>query len=574
MKTGIRCLVACLILVRSSAVAVDAPVVRAAAYVQGVAAIDDQSLRRILDADEVVYILTQETATGRPLPAKTKERYQALKAAGKRAIVDIWWGGAGKFHWDKYNFPDIAQDASLRADFFEKVVDPVIDELGPKNLHGVHLLEETGLWYGYEKTAHPFYKRPTVRTPCIRKYNGLLGKDTGLDMDMEPIWKPEERFAYLRWVSRRLSSAAAHKVFCDHIHRKYPGLKAFQFEGLPDTATDNYTEYQVMRDAFDGIVTDVYDSPKGIYALVSYRTMAPKAEIVALVNGYFATPGTKEEVRRIKKARLKYATEAGMNGIGFFEPDGERVKGNDFENPAVWQDNLELFKTINDQPVNLNKRKLLLVPMNCSVGGYGLAWYFNQTRFANYAMIPANEFRLIRPSDYRAVVILGGSYPGANATWNQAYMRQNYRVDALFDANELNRFVEKGGLLVITGLPLDPEAGLAPVQRKLLGGSSTVRAEQLSPNEWGRRNLKLKAFYTNGFAPEVYQYEAGPSVQGLGENCGYVVRHGKGQWLVLPQCPSGHPSAEEARSYAAFLTDAVRGFFEYAGAKELAEYFE
>ena len=83
--------------------------------------------------------------------------------------------------------------------------------------------------------------------------------------------------------------------------------------------------------------------------LSCYRTMVLRPKSLPLINGYFGTPGTKEEVYKIKEERLKYALDAGMNGIGFFEPDDERVKGMDFQDPVVWQDNLKLFKTILDE---------------------------------------------------------------------------------------------------------------------------------------------------------------------------------------------------------------------------------
>lgn len=156
--------------------------------------------------------------------------------------------------------------------------------------------EETGLWYGYEKTIHPYYKKPDINTPNIKKYNWLLKKDTGLDMDLSPIWNEEEKFAFWRWACKTISSSSAHKVFCQYIHKKYPKIKTFHFEGLPDFASGNFCEYKVMIDDFDGIVTDCYTSPKGIYmGLISYRTLSPKKEIIALVNGYFATSGTDEE---------------------------------------------------------------------------------------------------------------------------------------------------------------------------------------------------------------------------------------------------------------------------------------
>lgn len=536
----------------------------------------DEGFERILKAKEVVYIGTQESATGRPISEKTKKRYKILKQAGKKIILDIWWGPDGDYNWDKYNFPDIAQNEGLRKEFFERVIDPIIEEIGPENLYGVHMLEETGSWYGYERSVHPYYKIPDINTPSIRKYNFLLKKDTGLDMDFAPIWNNEERFVFWRWASKTISSSAAHKVFCDYIHKKYPKLKAFQFEGLPDFASGLYTEYKVMINSFDGIFTDNYSSPKNTYFLVAYRTMAPKAEIVALVAGYFSTSGTPEEVEKIKKERLKFAYCAGMNGIGFFEPDEVRVKVMDFEEPNIWKSNITIFQEFFNKPVYNKKRELLIVPTNICVGGYGMDSYFSYSAIKEFALVPAAEFRLIDPFDYKAILILGPNYPGIKSMWNQRYMNEKYGVDSLFNSQILNEFVEKGGLLVITGLPLERGSGLYFTENEILFGSERVNINYAKPNEWAIKNFKLKDNYNGLFTISSFKYKINGNVIDLGENTGYLISYGKGHFLILPQIPTGRENVklEERQNYGNFLTDILKGLFIYTKNLQLLRYFE
>ncbi|MGB9677185.1 MAG: hypothetical protein ACPLZ9_01070 [Candidatus Ratteibacteria bacterium] len=533
-------------------------------YAGKIRSLSDIDFNRIVNTKEVTYVLTQEGPN--TIDQKAKERYKILKEKGKKVIIDIWWGPDGEYNWDKYNFPDISQNEKLRNEFFEKVIEPVIEAIGPENIYGVHMLEETGLWYGYEKTIHPYYKIPDINTSNIRKYNWLLKKDTGFDMDLSPIWNDEERFVFWRWVCKTISSSSAHKVFCEYIHKKYPKIKAFQFEGLPDYASGNFCEYKVMIDDFDGIVTDSYTSSKGIYmSLVGYRTMAPKKEIVALVNGYFGTTGTDEEVKKIKEERVKYAYLAGMNGIGFFEPDGVKVKTQDFQDEKVFKDNIEILKPYITKNVYKKKRDLLIVPTNISVGGYGIDAYLPYSDISDYDMIPATEFRLINPDEYKVIVILGPNYPGKNPMWNKKYIKEKYNVDSLFDAELLNNFVEKGGVLIISGLPLEKGSGLYFTEKEILYGSSKENKYSIIPNDYAIKKLKLKEKYEPIFTKSSYKYNFDTDkVISLGENTGYLISFGKGYFLILPQIPVGRIDVKiiERENFGKFLTDIIKGISE------------
>jgi hypothetical protein len=527
-------------------------------YAGKIGNLSDIDFNRIINTKEVKYVLTQETPG---IDQKTKERYRILKEKGKKVIIDIWWGPDGDYNWDKYNFPDISQDEKLRKEFFEKVIDPVIEAIGPENIYGVHMLEETGMWYGYEKTVHPYYKIPDINTPNIRKYNWLLKKDTGLDMDLSPIWNNEEKFAFWRWVCKTISSSSAHRVFCQYIHKKYPNIKAFHFEGLPDFASGNFCEYKVMIEDFDGIVTDCYTSPKGIYmGLIGYRTMSPKKEIVALVNGYFGTEGTDEEIKKIKEERVKYAYLAGMNGIGFFEPDGIKVKTQDFQNETIFKDNIQILKSYIGKEVFKKKREILIIPTNICVGGIGIDGYLPYSEIIDYDLVPAVEFRLINPFNYRCIIIFGPNYPGKNPMWNEKYMKEKYNVDSLFNSEVLNNFVEKGGLLIISGFPLEKGSGLYFTENNILYGTSKEDKNFIQPNNFAVEKLKLEKNYQPVFTTSSFKYIFDKEkVIELGENTGYLIPYKNGYFLILPQVPSGRLNVkiEERENYGKFLTDVI-----------------
>ncbi|MCM8768286.1 MAG: hypothetical protein NC911_01170 [Candidatus Omnitrophica bacterium] len=537
--------------------------------------ISEQGFQRILTSPEVVYVLTQERPPARFISEKTRQRYKLLKKAGKKVILDIFWGPDGDYNWDRFNFPDIALNEQKRQEFFQEVVEPVLKSLGPENLYGVCLMEETGLYYGYEKTVHPYYKVPDIHTPSVRRYSGLLKEETGLDLEMAPIWKDEERFAFWRWACRSLSSAAAHRVFGQYIRSQYPGLKVFQFEGLPDVASLHYTEYQTMSGFFDGSLTDNYSSPEASYWLVADGTMAPKAEIVALVAGYFATPGSDEQVQKIKEARLVSAVKAGMDGVGFFEPDEERIKTMDYENQDVWTFNVAAFNRVKSSVKPVREKPLLIVPTNISVGGFGIHEYLAYANLKNFALLPAAEFRLADLRNYDMVVIFGPNYFGRKAMWDADYMKSRYKVDSLLDARRLNRYVQEGGLLVISGLPLEKGSGLFLTEENFLSGKEVFPAALAIPDDWARENLSLKKEYGPLFPVTGYRYQPGEGMRFLGENVGFLVPYGKGYCLVLPHRPSGKTtiSQEERLNYGQFLRDILAGLAKYARKNKLQDCF-
>ncbi len=109
------------------------------------------------DSPDLTYVLFAQRpldsldATDRALLAS---RAQELSDEGKKLILQIWWGGQEVFisgprgyywPWEVYSLPNIARDGDVQARFLDHAVKPLIDLIGPQNLYGVHLLEESGL---------------------------------------------------------------------------------------------------------------------------------------------------------------------------------------------------------------------------------------------------------------------------------------------------------------------------------------------------------------------------------------------------------------------------------------------
>ena len=114
----------------------------------------EEQLNEVLEKDDYEYILFQvirSDKVGAALEgelAPLRRRLEKLVQAGKKPILEIWWGGGDRWSWEKWSLANIAMNESIRAEFFNQITDPIIDALGPQNLYGAHLLEELGLQFG------------------------------------------------------------------------------------------------------------------------------------------------------------------------------------------------------------------------------------------------------------------------------------------------------------------------------------------------------------------------------------------------------------------------------------------
>lgn len=132
----------------------------------------------------------------------------------RRVVLQLWWGGSGRYNWSKYSLAHISMDPEIRREFFADVTDPLLEAVGPENVYGAHLLEETGMQFGVDVDVAGIpedlsdgdnngsnWDQPTwlgvggivgylggPYVPNIRRYNQQFKADTGLDMREAPLW--------------------------------------------------------------------------------------------------------------------------------------------------------------------------------------------------------------------------------------------------------------------------------------------------------------------------------------------------------------------------------------------------
>lgn len=209
--------------------------------------------------------------------------------------------------------------------------------------------------------------------------------------------------------------------------------------------------------------------------------------------------------KKNKRRKSKICLSCG-NGIGFFEPDEIRIKTQDFQNEKIFKDNIEIIKPYIKKNVYQKKKDILIVPTNICVGGFGIDAYLPYSDIIDYDMIPATEFRIINPFNYECIIIFGPNYPGKDAMWNKKYMKEKYNVDPLFDSEILNNFVEKGGILIISGLPLEKGSGLYFTENNILFGTLKESKNFIFPNNYAVKKLKLNSKYQPIFTNSSYKY--------------------------------------------------------------------
>ena len=98
----------------------------------------EEELQRLEASTEVQYVGVQIGG----IAPHYREVASRLAASGKKLVVQVWYGS-----WSRFSFANIAMDSKIRADFFREIIDPVIDAIGPENIHAIHMLEETGMQF-------------------------------------------------------------------------------------------------------------------------------------------------------------------------------------------------------------------------------------------------------------------------------------------------------------------------------------------------------------------------------------------------------------------------------------------
>lgn len=538
-----------------------------------ISSMPEEVVERICKSKLPVYIGSQES---RPLNTEERVKYEKLIKAGKKIILQIWWGPGGKFNWAKYSFPNISQNVKIRNEFFKKVVAPIIDSIGIENLYGVHLLEETGGQFGvdidYQKDKNLDIEKPirlwmedgnpynnprwndvTVRN--IRRYNEKFKKDTELDMDFSSIWNKEEWFVFKRWVHTELNSKAIY-YFSKYIKKNYPSLKVFTWEGI------NSGNWKVLKNSIDGVMRDDYSAPKWIYlSCRTYRTFLPEGDFYELVAGHYNTPAPTFE---IKFKRVLAAYKGGANIVGFYETDGKKVKKPDVFYPEIWETNQKVVgKVLKEKKPEIHYSTVLIDGSNY-VSNIG---HFLEIR--NFDRVPLFQGHLIDFSRYKlAIIYTGIEYP-PEVLWDRKYIRKKYNVDGIFDGEEIEKFVEKGNNIVIIGkLDISSKTPFTRILKLSPSGRRTGMY-RIKPDDWWKKNFKLKNEYN--IRGTKYNYVS-KTVQALENSSAFLIEYGKGKILFIPYTFTTYQtSSRQLEDIRIFLSDIISGFLKYSGNKKLSK---
>ena len=506
--------------------------------------------QRLLGCTEAEYVGLQLMASPTYKDEVTKRRVAELVSAGKKIVLQIWFGAAPPISWERYNFPNIALDSTIREEFFAIATDPMIDYLGPKNLYAVHLLEETGMQFGWDvdmpgrpdrdddgyETGNNFdnpanwvwgrcISGPNVLT--IRKYNDLFRRETGLDMRYYPIWNPQEMERYKRWVQQTME-AGAHVQLAKHVHQKYPGLHVYAFNTGPALVPQSK--------GLDGQFIDPYTDTVGVYmSLRAFRSvMRPDQELVAMMWGNRDKPLGQ----RLPQQAACYI--AGSNVLSTF---GDREHQDDKWLNIV-RDSVKPFL---GRPVFRSRPKVLVL----GGGSFGATLRHVQfwiTGFAQYDVCHPWADDVVGLDAYDLVLNWG--------TWRKG----------------LREWTRAGGVLM-TVLPrsafLQTEGYLEPT------GKRARKTLDYRPDAWMREHLGLQESYKLEL-DRVQGYVVKNTAKVHQDQFIQVVRYGKGLVVLLPALPYVHAPWKYEPHWETFrqlLTDLCRGALRYRGKSQVADTF-
>ena len=512
--------------------------------------VDEAQWQRMLKAPEITYICSQFACNH--ISDRERRRVREASRAGKRVVAQLWYGGWGDQTWSYYSLAHIAMDPKIRQDFFDRILDPTIEALGPENLYAAHLLEETGMQFGVDidEAGDPedlwdgndngsnwdqpsWLGRGGVRgyiggpyVVNIRRYNEPFRHDTGLDMRRCPVWNGAAWQAYRRWVSMNLE-AGAHVAFAKHLHKKYPKVKAFAWDSI---ATDGCgaTNIEAMREHLDGIIMDPYSNSHGIYNSVrAPRMVAPHLEIVAILWGVNDKP-KGEMLNRAVSAYL-----GGADVIGFF---GDKTA---YTSDASAKRRIDMFRPFTKLRPFEHQPKVLLVTGRTQDFGGSPAM---MTHLACYDITTHNEGHLVDLKRYELVILY--------EAWHrdiEPYVKGGGLVLIVSPYRDL-KFIEKERYLV------------RPRRRDTAWGRKDI---EYRPSAWWREHMHLQAHYPLTLAYRVAWKAGRKDVQ---QDLAFVFDVGKGTVCYAPLVTTWpYPPKPRLSALRWLLSDLARGLLLRAG---------
>lgn len=371
----------------------------------------EEQLQRLEKANEVQYVGVQMTGPGRDV----REVASRLAKSGKKLIVQIWWGPESPKSWSKYSMANIAQDARIREDFFRDVVDPIIDSIGPENIHTVHLLEETagqfatdalvpGNPYDYSDDREGGYSSPyytgysgndTYGGPWIlslRRHNADFRRFSGYDLFQASLWVGPEWGGFRKWVGRRVQ-ALANNRFAQHIQKKYPNILATTWDG-PDFGGVHMADTPAMLSDIDGFTVNSYMPPLQNYI---YARNVRALDFDKSLQ-FMSWVGRDNLDLNDRRAMLASIYAAGSNIIHLWEEPARAYARDD-----LWAIMQKMYGTFSSLPVFRHKSDVFVVCSRWDVPSYFLK-SFDCSHHED-----AEGFGLGR---YKLVLLDGAGHPG------------------------------------------------------------------------------------------------------------------------------------------------------------------
>lgn len=403
-----------------------------------------------------------------------------------------------------------------------------------------------------------------IKMANVRRHEQDFTRMTGLRFADAEKWTVLEHHLFNRWISVRLQSGGQVE-FAKHVHRTYPGLKAFTWDILLTGSENPRTDFHLEAQHFDGVICDVYQSANfNYYYQRAYRLLCPKAEIIHFaMGGMGANKGYPYATPDQKRALTTGAYLAGMDVVGFFEHPG------DFERPEAWATNVDLLRRVRPVPRFEKKPPVLLLANSVSnVFSAPSAW----TGLTSFDFLPTWEAHSVDLDPYEAVILhVDGPITDSKVFWDAAALQEKYGLPGHVDHRTLDRFVEGGGLLILSGqVRLDADCPLAVARNGMLrtGEAGGIPSHPLiaKPEGWLKDVAGLTREYRFSTLGIPVQTDAN-HVASTG--AGHFLRHGEGAVVLLPYNrfydPKEPHDSAEWQDYRQFLTDVARGVLVHTG---------
>ena len=543
--------------------------------------LSEEQFQRVLDNPQAVYYFIQihprtpQTWDGPPLE-HVRDRCRRFREAGKRFVLQLWYGPLGKFNWSYYSFCHIAQSPEVREKFFREAVDPTLAVFGPENVYGIHLLEETwGTTFGFDlkdpgdwrknaegvvggnNSNNSYARRPYLIgrdkamrdgpwMPNVREYQPRMLADTGVDMTDPDTWGSDEWFVFRRWSSRQLMSRT-HAELAKHVRSRYPGLKVFSWSA-PAVSGDKFSDTAYERDLIDGVILDPYFDLGTVYAWNrACRKMFRDKEVLAVLWGSkpgpdvlplpHHGPGSDAQgpyVANLFRRQVAVAYAGGADAIAFFNPSLDDALDN----------HLGLVAELSRHGATVQRapsRILVVADFYLREVGALIA------PLGHFDVVSTTDSYDVDFSDYDLVLFYTGNH--SPLTLGRAgHFRRKYNVADPIDIHGLNRFVERGGALLLMGTGISKEsdfllarAGDLFADPRHSGPASPDVADGQGPlvlpsPRW-RKRLGLRDSYRLAHCVRVATEAANRSGSLMETEAGYLREHGRG---LIFYCPFVH----------------------------------